>query len=414
MTLGLFEGYGVELEYMVVDRTSLAVRPIVDELLRRFAGSYTGEFEDGPIAWSNELALHVLEAKTSGPAPSLAGLARQFETSLLRIQDELAPMGAMLMPGGMHALMDPAREFRRWPHDYADVYAAYDRIFDCRGHGWSNMQSCHLNLPFANDDEFGRLHLAVRALLPLLPALAASSPFCEGRFTGWLDWRLQVYRHNQARVPSIAGLVVPEPVATRAQYFAEILEPMWRDVGELDPDRLLQEQWLNSRGVVAKFFRDSLEIRVLDVQECPAADLAICALVVAVLKELCAERWCDQKSLAALPTAELAEVLWSTAKDGEQAVVAHPGLRQALGLPAAAGTAHEVWRTLADRVLPDVAGFDPSLEAPLHALLERGTLARRLLGAAGTAPDRQALLRLQARLADCLRQGTVFGGVITS
>jgi gamma-glutamyl:cysteine ligase YbdK (ATP-grasp superfamily) len=409
VTLGLFDGYGVELEYMVVDRSSFAVRPIVDQLLERFTGTHAGEFEDGPIAWSNELALHVLEAKTNGPAPSFAGLAGAFQTSLQRIQRELSPMGALLMPGGMHPTMDPRHEFRRWPHDYADVYAAYDRIFDCRGHGWSNLQSCHLNLPFRDDDEFGRLHLAVRALLPLLPALAASSPFCDGRFTGWLDWRLQVYRNNQARVPSVTGHVVPEAVATREQYFAEILEPMWRDIAPFDPERLLHEEWLNSRGAVAKFFRDTIEIRVLDAQESPPADLAICALVVAVLKELCAERWCDRKALAALPTGELAAVLWSTAKDGEQAVIAHAGLRAALGLPAAAGSAHECWRLLADRVLPDIAGLDSLLEPPLHALLEHGPLARRMLRAVGTGPDSESMLRLEAQLADSLRQGTVFG-----
>lgn len=409
MTLGLFAGYGIELEYAVVDRQTFAVRPVVDELLKRFAGSVTGDFEDGPIAWSNELALHVVELKTNGPAPALRGTAAQFQTSLLRLERELSTMGARLLPGGMHMTMDPAREFVRWPHDYAEVYAAYDRIFDCRGHGWSNLQSCHLNLPFADDDEFGRLHLAARALLPLLPALAASSPFCEGRFTGWLDWRLEVYRHNQKRVPRIAGLVVPEPVTTRAAYFAEILEPIWRDIGPLDPDGILHEEWLNSRGVVAKFFRDALEIRVLDVQEAPAADLAICALVVAVLRALCEARWCDQAALAALPTEELAAVLWDVARDGDQAIVSHRGLLTALGLGATARPAGAVWRALAEAVLPDVAGLDPALEQPLHTILTQGPLARRLLAAVGERPDAATLLRLQAQLADCLHAGVSFG-----
>jgi glutamate---cysteine ligase / carboxylate-amine ligase len=409
VTLGLFGGYGIELEYAVVDRASLAVRPIVDELLKRFAGSYTGDFDDGPISWSNELALHVVELKTNGPAPSLRGVATQFQTSLLRLDRELSTMGARLLPGGMHATMDPAREFVRWPHDYAEVYAAYDRIFDCRGHGWSNLQSCHLNLPFRNDDEFGRLHLAARALLPLLPALAASSPFCDGKFTGWLDWRLEVYRHNQQRVPRIAGMVVPEPVTTRAAYFAEILEPTWRDIGPLDPDGLLHEEWLNSRGVVAKFFRDALEIRVLDVQECPAADIGICALVVAVLRALCEARWCDFAALAALPTDELATVLWQVARDGDQAIVGHAGLLRVLGLDSMPRPAIEVWRALADALLPDVADFDPALEAPLHTILRQGPLARRQLAAVGERPDRATLQRLQTQLADCLHQGVSFG-----
>jgi len=409
VTLGLFQGYGIELEYAVVDRATFAVRPVVDELLKRFAGSYVGDFDDGPISWSNELALHVVELKTNGPAPSLRGTAAQFQTSLLRLDRELGEMGARLLPGGMHATMDPAREFVRWSHDYAEVYAAYDRIFDCRGHGWSNLQSCHLNLPFANDDEFGRLHLAVRTLLPLLPALAASSPFCEGRFTGWLDWRLEVYRHNQQRVPRIAGRVVPEPVTTRAAYFAEILEPIWRDIGPLDPDGILHEEWLNSRGAVAKFFRDALEIRVLDVQEAPAADLAICALVVAVLRALCDARWCDFAALAALPTDELATVLWAVARDGDQAIVAHRGLLAALGLDPRPRPAIEVWRALADAALPDVAGLDPDLEQPLHTILTQGPLARRMLAAVGDRPEPATLQRLQAQLADCLHAGTCFG-----
>lgn len=408
MTLGLFGGYGIELEYMLVDRSTFAVRPVVDEVLRHFAGSYVGDFDDGAISWSNELALHVLELKTNGPAPSLRGVAAEFQRSVGRLDEAIASRGVVMLPGGMHPTMDPEREFRRWPHDYAEVYGAYDRIFDCRGHGWSNLQSCHLNLPFADDDEFGRLHLAVRALLPLLPALAASSPYCEGRFTGWLDWRLQVYRHNQARVPRIAGLVVPEPVTTREQYFREILEPTWRDIAPFDPDNLLREEWLNSRGAVAKFFRDALEIRVLDVQECPAADLAICALVVAVLRQLCDERWVSRAQLAALPTGELADVLWAVAKDGDRAVVGHPGLLAALGLPATPRPAIDVWRELSAKVGPELGSLEPEVAAALQTLLRRGPLARRLLRACGDTPTADAIAAMLRELAACLRSGVMF------
>lgn len=408
MTLGLFGGYGIELEYMLVDRSTLDVRPVVDEVLKHFAGSYVGDFDDGAISWSNELAMHVLELKTNGPAPSLRGVAAEFQRSVGRLDEALTSRGVVLLPGGMHPTMDPEREFRRWPHDYAEVYGAYDRIFDCRGHGWSNLQSCHLNLPFADDDEFGRLHLAVRALLPLLPALAASSPYCEGKFTGWLDWRLQVYRHNQARVPRIAGLVVPEPVTTREQYFREILEPTWRDIAPLDPEKLLREEWLNSRGAVAKFFRDALEIRVLDVQECPAADLAICALVVAVLRQLCNERWASLAQLAALRTEELADVLWAVARDADRAVVGHPGLLAVLGLPATPRPAIDVWRELIAKVVPDLGSLEPAVDTALQTLLRRGPLARRLLRACGETPTADAIAAMLRELAACLRSGVMF------
>ncbi len=72
-----------------------------------------------------------------------------------------------------------------------------------------------LNLPFANDAEFGALHAAIRALLPILPALAASSPVIDGKPGGWLDNRLRVYRSNSAKIPSITGRVIPEAVFSR-------------------------------------------------------------------------------------------------------------------------------------------------------------------------------------------------------
>jgi gamma-glutamyl:cysteine ligase YbdK (ATP-grasp superfamily) len=398
VTLRAFAAYGIEIELMVVDARTLAVRPVVDELLRRRAGHVTGDWEDGAVTWSNELALHVLEFKNTAPAP-LAGGAREFARSLARANRTLESLGCRLLPGGMHPTFHP-EEFVRWPHDNAAIYAAYDRIFDCSGHGWSNLQSCHLNLPFANDDEFARVHLAARALLPLLPALSAASPFCEGRFTGWLDFRLETYRHNQDRLPRIAGAVVPEPVRSRQEYHERILAPIWADIAPFDPAGILRQEWLNSRGVVAKFFRDALEIRVLDAQESPYCDFAVATLIVAVLQALAAERWASLDALAGLPTADLAEILHAVAKDADAAIVQGP-LLGCLGLPPAPTTAQAIWRQLADRLLPDAA-LDPDLVHPLQVILAHGPLARRMLRAVGTAPDANALQTLCRRLADGL------------
>src|SRR5262249_40857437 len=156
------------------------------------------------------------------------------------------PHGARLMPGGMHPRMDPARETRLWPHDCNEIYQAFNKIFDCRGHGWSNLQSVHLNLPFADDEEFGRLHAAVRIVLPILPALAASSPIVEGRPTGAVDSRLEVYRGNSRRIPSITGHVVPEAVFSESGYRDEILAKLYADIAAHDPGGILQHEWLNA------------------------------------------------------------------------------------------------------------------------------------------------------------------------
>ena len=209
-SFGLFERFGVELEYMIVDAQTLAVRPEADVLIQGISGSVDGDVARGSLEWSNELSLHLIELKTGRPATRLSGLASAFQKEVRFINRFLARRGARLLPTAMHPWMNPARESRLWPHGNGEIYSAFHRIFNCSGHGWTNLQSTHLNLPFRTAGEFRRLHTAIRLLLPLLPALAASSPFVEGRRAPVLDMRLQVYRHNCRRLPSLTGQVIPE------------------------------------------------------------------------------------------------------------------------------------------------------------------------------------------------------------
>ncbi|MFH0793725.1 MAG: glutamate--cysteine ligase, partial [bacterium] len=58
---------------MIVNRETLDVLPVTDEVLRAVSGRYESEVEQGALAWSNELVLHVIELKTNGPAKSLKG-----------------------------------------------------------------------------------------------------------------------------------------------------------------------------------------------------------------------------------------------------------------------------------------------------------------------------------------------------
>jgi glutamate---cysteine ligase / carboxylate-amine ligase len=349
--------------------------------------------------------LHVIELKTNGPAPSLAGLAELFRGELARIDTLLAPLGARLLPGAMHPWMDPATEQRLWPHEQNEIYAAYDRIFGCRGHGWANLQSMHINLPFAGDAEFARLHTAIRTVLPLLPALAAGSPFVDGRSSGFQDTRLELYRVNQRRVPEITGLVVPDRVDSIDEYHARILAPMYAAIAPLDPDGVLHGEWLNSRGAIARFDRNAIEIRVLDAQECPAADLAIAQAVCAVVRELHEERHAPAARQTALATVPLADLFVRAVRDGERVVVDEPDYLAALGLPAGRHDGQAVWRMLLERAAPTL---EPPCADALATLLGEGPLARRLLAAAGPDPDRERLRTLCARLCEAALSQRMF------
>jgi gamma-glutamyl:cysteine ligase YbdK (ATP-grasp superfamily) len=408
----LFEAFGVEIEYMIVDAVTLDVRPITDRVLATVAGAITSDVESGAITWSNEVALHVIELKTTEPARSLAPLPAEFNESVRRINSVLEPLGCRLLPSAMHPWMDPHREMVLWPHDFSSVYEAFNRIFDCRGHGWANLQAVHLNLPFADDAEFARLHAAIRVLLPILPALAASSPIVDGRLSGLMDTRLDVYRHNARRIPLAAGRVIPEPVFSAADYHRQILEPLYAEIAPHDPEGILQEEWLNSRGAIARFERNTIEVRVLDVQECPQADLAICALVADVLEALADGRWGDTALLQAWDTGPLAELLLATIHEADQTVIHDADYLQLFGVDGHGPMAAvDLWRHLAQAVGTSGRSADPSVRSAVETILERGPLARRIMAAAGSAPSRDRIATVYRELCECLAAGRMFVGL---
>jgi glutamate---cysteine ligase / carboxylate-amine ligase len=408
--LRLFEGYGIELEYMIVSNETLDVLPIADEVLRAAAGRYTTEFDAGPVAWSNELALHVMEMKNSGPVRSLSGLARKFQENAVRINRILEEKGGRLMPSGMHPWMDPKTETRLWHRRNRKIYETYDSIFDCRNHGWSNIQSVHINLPFWGDDEFGRLHAAIRLLIPLMPAIAASSPIAGGRISGLMDSRLQYYRYNQRKVPAIAGRVVPEAVFTRDEYESRILQKMYRGIAKYDPEGVLGYEWLNSRGAIARFDRDTIEIRMLDVQECPLADLALAVSVVAVIKALVDGRWSDTGEQQSWGVGPLLRVLEATMRFGEKAVIEDPAYLRAFGVRNERATALQVWKHLRREVLLQDPFFDEKIGGALDVILDKGTLSRRILRAVGRQPGRTRLRTVYEKICNCLGKGEMFAG----
>ncbi|ODU06132.1 MAG: glutamate--cysteine ligase [Thiobacillus sp. SCN 63-1177] len=403
--LSAFAGYGIELEYMIVDRQTLSVLPVADTLLRAASGRNGTEVDRGRFGWSNEIVLHLVELKNRRPEPALESLVAGFQAEVAAVNRMLAPLGACLMPTAMHPWMDPASETRLWPHDNAPIYQAYDRLFDCRQHGQANLQSMHLNLPFADDDEFARLHAAVRLLLPILPAIAASSPFADGMPSAYQDARMAAYSTAVRRVPSVIGDVIPDTISSRAEYEAKVFAPMYRDIAPLDPDGVLQHEWLNARGAIPRFDRNAIEIRVIDVQECPLADLAIAAVATAVIRALYDGKWSPLATQQALGTDALANILQACIRDAEAATIDDAGYLRQLGFPGGSCQADALWRHLVETAAPD---HDGPWHAPLRVILEQGPLARRILRAIGTDTSKAHLQTIYRALCDCLEAGRMF------
>jgi gamma-glutamyl:cysteine ligase YbdK (ATP-grasp superfamily) len=398
----LFQGYGVELEYMIVDRDSLQVKPITDELLKHELGEYGSDFENGMVTWSNELVLHVVELKSTKPELDLVTLRAKFAENITSINSILAKWNAMLMPTAAHPFMNPLQETKIWPHENNEVYSIYNKIFDCRGHGWSNLQSTHLNLPFYDDEEFAKLHAAIRVVLPILPALCASSPMLDGKLTGTLDTRLLYYKSNQAKIPSITGKVIPEAVFSKRNYLNSIYEKIKTDIAPYDPDGDMNPIWVNSRGAIPRFDRGSIEIRIMDIQECPAADIATLTLVIETIKALATGEFVGLEALMKWKTEVLAQLLDLTTVKGHEAVLDNSEYLSVFGFPAKKGTAGELWRHIQQQLLTSGNSLLEKVNAELMVVLKEGTLAHRMVQAIGNDPSKENILRVYRQLCDCL------------
>lgn len=281
-----FEVVGIELEYPIVG-PDLQIRHLVEDAFRRIHGRPTSDTEHGGAGFSNELADHVFELKTLVPARRLVEAERVLAEGVAFFNGVLQEgWGARLLPTGMHPFMRP-EEGRLWRRSGRAIYATYDRVFGIQGHGWLNVQSCHVNLPFGpRDDDPVRLHNAICCLLPYLPALTASSPVVEGKLGPAVDNRLAFYRNNQRRVPEVAGRVVPEFMTSQAAYKRDVLGAIYRALEPIPEAARLRHEWVNSRGAIVRFSRRAIEVRVLDTQECPKMDVAVAAFLRGALAHL--------------------------------------------------------------------------------------------------------------------------------
>jgi hypothetical protein len=225
-----------------------------------------------------------------------------------------------------------------------------------------------------------------------------------GRRASERDHRLAVYATHMSSVPETIGAIVPEPSDSRAAYERDVLAPMYAAIAPQDPEGILRHEWLNSRGAIARFDRNAIEIRLADTQECVQADIAVAHAMCAVVRMLYEERLSSAREQRDVPTHVLAALLADATRRAEDAVADGAFLR-AMGIrDTASCTLRDVWR----RVLDRVNGGDSWWHAVIDGILDRGTLATRILAATGPLSARQRLEEIYRELAACLEEGRVF------
>jgi gamma-glutamyl:cysteine ligase YbdK (ATP-grasp superfamily) len=276
---------GPEHEYSLVNK-DLKPLPISDKIIKDYCGKIINFIELPFFTFGKEMQLHVMEIKANQPFESPFEFEETMQNAVSTLSQIVQKYGAMLLGTGMHPLLKLAGT-GIWPHYHRKIYQQYGKIFDLNQHGWLNIQSFHLNLPFQKEADAIQTHNQLTNLCAYLPAISASSPIYEGKSGSDIDNRLQFYKVNQKEIPTISGDVIPEYVFSLGQYKREVIERYSQDLANAGADKtLLHQEWVNSRGVIFRFDRCALEVRVIDEQECIKSDVALSCFVRAALRGL--------------------------------------------------------------------------------------------------------------------------------
>jgi len=279
------EVIGPEHEFSV-NTHGLAHLSIVDKIIKDKRGRLANSVNLGKFAISKELQKHVLEFKATRPFYTPEEFDEVMYAGLEQLLEHLnKKYDAFLLGTGIHPLATLDR-IEIWDHYNNRIYQAFGKLFDMKQHGWLNIQSFHLNLPYTNEKDCFAQYNAIANFLPYLPALAASSPVYEGKFAEYVDQRMFFYPLNQKEVPAISGKIIPEYAENFAEWRRNTIDAYSEELRRLGGPEFLMAEWLNSRGLIIRQDRRALEIRVMDEQECIKSDVALASFVRALIRKM--------------------------------------------------------------------------------------------------------------------------------
>jgi carboxylate-amine ligase len=174
-----------------------------------------------------------------------------------------------------------------------------------------------------------------------------------------------------------------------------------------DTDSVLDPVWVNSRGAIPRFDRGSIEIRLMDIQECPTADLAIVTLVIETLQALIKGEFIPYGEQIGWTTESLSAILDKTIVSGHETIIDQVPYLQLFGMTGTA-QANEIWQSILSKLI--ASGHESLLKwkPELDIILRHGTLAYRIKKAIGPDPAIETILPVYRKLASCLEQNRMF------
>lgn len=167
---------------------------------------------------------------------------------------------------------------------------------------------------------------------------------------------------------------------------------------------MLNPIWVNSRGAVPRFDRGTIELRLMDAQECPVAEMAVFVLLIETIKALTGGLFCTTAEQMKCKTDVLVSVLDRTIEEAEHARL--PEIYAALfGFDSEQLTAGMLWKKIFNYLKDRGVQAVTTHERELNIILDEGTLASRILHSLQQHGKWQVVYRM---LADCLNQNRMF------
>ena len=339
---------GVEEEYQLVDAATGGLRSRARYVI---AADWSDEIKP-------EMQQHTIEVETrvcEGTDCVRDDLAR------LRFQAAVAAEaeGLRVLAAGTHPFSPAAGH----PFTDQDVYRAirdeYRELAETQ-----SIYGMHVHVGVPEGVDRAQVSNVARVYLPYLLALTASSPFFEGRDTGYASFRSLLWR----RWPRTGA-----PPRFGSQAEMELLVRWLTETGCVDtPGRLYWDLRPHHR-------YPTVEVRVMDVtprlEDAVAAAALARAIVAGVVEGVLREPDLPPALLQPL----LGENAWRASRDGTEAVFVDVESPEPRTVPA-----REAILGLAERLMPlaEALGDGEALEA-LPGVFERGCAAARMRARAG-------------------------------
>jgi glutamate---cysteine ligase / carboxylate-amine ligase len=247
---------GIEEEFQILD-------PDTRSLIQRFEELSDAAQADEILAESvsGELISSEIEIRSGRGATLADALARQREarTRLFRLAEE---HGLMLAATGTHP-------WSPWQDQHIIDTDHYQRLLAGLGYvaRRNNTFSLHVHVGVRGPDRAIAVCDRLRAVLPELLAVSASSPFLDGRDSGLASARSQIFTKSFPRCG------IPEPFGDFATY-ADHVELLKRTRSIVESTQL----WWSVRPHHAF---GTVEVRICDAQPSAAESSALAGLIVA-------------------------------------------------------------------------------------------------------------------------------------